>query len=240
MLACVAKTFTSAICTSLQVRNRAMATRTPRTQTASNVGGINITIQNCTVHNGDDCVPVTVGPLGYTANVNVHDVHCECGTNGGVIYNAGGTVRDVLFESMTVTHTNQGLGVKIARPGYNATDGLVTNITWRNISIVNPRNAAIYTNVFSEDAATCNPPPNPNLPNWLTVRNVTLHDIRAVVNEGQMAGCFLCTPGRPCNGYVFNGVHIRLQDGKDAAPYSCHNMAASSRSQDYSPVPCGL
>ena len=76
-----------------------------------NVGGTNIDVYAIVVHNGDDCIPVTAGPQGFTDNVRVHDVHCQCGTNGGVIYNEGGAVRNVLFIDMTVASTNQGVGM---------------------------------------------------------------------------------------------------------------------------------
>ena len=58
-----------------------------------NIGGTNLTVRHSTVHNGDDCIPVTTysGSEG-TRDVMVHDVHCHCGTNGAVIYNQGGVV----------------------------------------------------------------------------------------------------------------------------------------------------
>jgi len=72
-----------------------------------NLGGVNITVRDSTVHNGDDCIPVTTGPTGRSANVSAHNVSCQCGTNGGVIYNQGGVIESVRFTNLTVRHTNQ-------------------------------------------------------------------------------------------------------------------------------------
>lgn len=76
-----------------------------------NIGGIDVYVADSFVHNGDDCIPTntfayvvvaknTVGPpiealrpsprrthrLGQidSRNILAENVHCECGTNGGV------------------------------------------------------------------------------------------------------------------------------------------------------------
>jgi polygalacturonase len=49
-----------------------------------NIGGHRITILDSTVHNGDDCIPVTSGNDGSTTDVHVRNIRCMCGTNGGV------------------------------------------------------------------------------------------------------------------------------------------------------------
>lgn len=106
--------------------------------------------------------------LCSTYDVTVERVHCECGTNGGVpIVASSGTVRDVLYADMTVVGTNQvicvlvfhlsyvqceegglqGAGMKISEAYENVT-GEVRNITWRNVTIIEPRYAAMYINVF--------------------------------------------------------------------------------------------
>lgn len=118
----------------------------------ANVGGQNILIHDLWVHNGDDCIPVTTPGAaaggGNTFGVYADSVHCECGTNGAVIYNEGGTVSGAVFNDFGVHHTNQGAGAKISRPGRNATGGLVTNITFSNYHILSPRYAALYVNAY--------------------------------------------------------------------------------------------
>ena len=189
-----------------------------------NIGGHDIQVRNVFVHNGDDCVPLTTGNDGSTSNVLVENVHCECGTNGFVIYNQGGTVSGVVAQNLTVVNTNQGAGVKLSRPGKDASGGLVENITWRDVHIQHPRYAALYVNVFQEDAQPpCTLPKDPALPNWLTVQGLTFQNVSATVAQGQAAGCFRCTPGKPCSA-TFDGVQVVEDGGKTAAPFVCLNF----------------
>ena len=207
-----------------------------------NIGGSNITVRYSTVHNGDDCIPVTTynSTVG-TSNVHVHDVACHCGTNGAVIYNQGGVVENITFDRISVHGTNQGLGVKIANSKSNATSGVVRNVTWQNMRITSPRYAAMYTNVFDEDASGCRYPSNPERgPGWLTVRDVRVENVTAqLAVAGQPAACFLLSPGSPAAGWTFANVTVTGTNGKPAAPYQCHNMVNITSQRSDSPVPCG-
>ena len=88
--------------------------------------------------------------------------------------NNGGTVRDVLFQDFGVHGTNQGAGVKIGRATSDATGGLVSNVSFVNYHIFEPRYAPLYANAFAEDAASCALPAKPNRKDWLTFQNFTL------------------------------------------------------------------
>jgi hypothetical protein len=204
-----------------------------------NVGGRDITVSRSWVHNGDDCVPITTGNDGHTSDVSVSFLHCECGTNGVVVYNQGGTIERVTAHTVNVSNTNQGAGVKLARPGNDATNGLVQDITWGPAyHISNPRYAALYVNVFQEDAQPpCVLPKNPKLPNWLVVRNASFVGVSATVTKGQAAGCFRCTPGAPCDA-LFDGVAIQEADGEPAQPFVCLNMRGTSGGSGSSPPAC--
>ena len=190
-----------------------------------NVGGHGITVSDSVVHNGDDCVPITTGNDGSTSNVLVENVSCECGTNGVVVYNQGGTVRDVFARNVTSSNTNQGAGVKLARPGVTATGGLVKNITFSHYTINLPRFSAMYVNVFQEDAQPpCVLPSHPNLTNWLVIQDMRFEHLRATVPAGQAAGCFRCTPGAPCNA-AFDDVRVvETGTGHAAGAFVCLNM----------------
>jgi hypothetical protein len=52
-------------------------------------------------------------PNSITRNVSVYNVHCACGTHGGVVYNSDGHVEDVSFRNMTVVGTDAGAGIKV-------------------------------------------------------------------------------------------------------------------------------
>jgi hypothetical protein len=203
-----------------------------------NVGGHDITIRRVWVHNGDDCVPVTTGNDASTSRVLVEDVHCECGTNGVILFNQGGTISDVVAHNVTVKQTNQGAGVKLSRPGRDATGGLVYNVTWGpNYVIDHPRYAALYINVFQEDARPpCTLPSNADLPHWLTV-HCAFRGVTAYVDAGQAAGCFRCTPGAPCNVH-FEGVDVREDGGKPAKDFVCLHTTGQAEGAGSVPAAC--
>ena len=210
----------------------------------ANLGGHGIRVRGLWVHNGDDCTPITTGNDGTTTDVLLENVHCECGTNGAVIYNEGGSVSGLIARNFTVSGTNQGAGVKLAEPGRDATGGLVENITFGpDYAIDGPRYAALYVNVFQEDAQPpCTLPAKPNLPHWLTVRGVTFKGVTAHVPRGQAAGCFRCTPGLPCEA-LFDGVHVTRSGGgggggAPAADFVCLNMRGATGAGGSVPAAC--
>jgi hypothetical protein len=198
-----------------------------------NLGGEDIEVRDCVVHNGDDCVPITTGNGGFTRGVRAHNVTCACGTNGGVIYNQGGAISNVTFSSFIVTDTNQGAGVKLSEPGRDASGGLVKDVAWLNYHIVRPRYAALYLNVFSEDAQPpCALPAKPGLQNWLTIHNATFRNVTANAS-GAAAGCFRCTPARPCD-MLLDGVTV---EGAERG-WTCLNAAQSVGAGGAAPAAC--
>ena len=218
------------------------------------LSGARIVVADSTVHNGDDCVPINPAPLdpanvsrgwGITEDVHVSNVSCACGTNGAIVFSPGGTVRNVSFEHMTVRDTFQGIGVKIATnhgPGSSPIGGVVTDVIFSDITIKNPINAAIYTNVYHQDVVTCALPAimPPDTTEWLTVQNITVRDIVATVPNGQAAGCFVCAPdARKCSGWAFENVSVSRHDGSPASPYHCiYFRNATARGSV--PEPCGV
>ena len=204
-----------------------------------NHGGRDIVIRDVTVHNGDDAFPLTTGNDGTSYNISYERLHAECGTNGLVIYNQGGSIQLVRSCDTTVARTNQGVGVKLSRPGRDATGGLVADVLHENLIISEPRYAAIYINVFQEDAQPpCVLPAKHDLPDWLTVRGFALRNVTAQVAAGQAAGCLRCTPGRPCEGLDFQDVRVLRPSGKPATGYDCFNVANTSSGGDTQPALC--
>jgi hypothetical protein len=207
-----------------------------------NVGGTSIYIADSFVHNGDDCIPTNANWNGSdTYNMLVERVHCECGTNGGVVIGYGNTtLRDIVYRDMTVIGTNQGAGMKISEAYENVT-AIIYNVIWQNITITNPRYAAMYINVFEEDANACFQPSNASRPDWLTAANLSFVDIHAAVNSsaGTVAGCFNCGPTRPCSNIGFSNVTVT--DLGSAAPptYTCFHVEVNDEGNSL-PLPCGV
>jgi hypothetical protein len=207
-----------------------------------NIGGQDIHVSDSFIHNGDDCVPVNSpgnASLDTTA-VLVERVHCECGTNGGVPIMAGNnSIHNVTFRDMSVAATNQGAGVKISE-AYDFPHGTVHDVTWANITITLPRNAAVYANVFEEDAGNCARQPTPNNgPGWLKLSNLAFVNITATLPPGVPSGCFLCSADTPCSLAFDNVVATANGTGQPADAYVCKNANVTGGSGGSSPAPCG-
>ena len=212
---------------------------------APNTDGVNIAASNNVyisdiyVHNGDDCIPVNAGPGNVsTYNIYAERIYCECGTNGGVVIVPGNTtVYNVTFKDMVVKNTNQGAGIKISE-AYDYPHGLIYNILWQNITIITPRYAGVYTNMFQEDATNCASQPVPNNgPNWLTSQNITFQDIYGTLNSTTPSGCFLCNEDSPCTDTNFINVNFQLLNGTEGNSYICKNIEPGMRIESL-PVPC--
>ena len=206
-----------------------------------NIGGQRIHVHDCFVHNGDDCIPTNVGwNNSDTRDVLVERVTCECGTNGGVaIIAKSGSIHDVVYRDMIVRGTNQGAGAKISEP-YETPTGIFHNITWRNITIENPRYAAMYTNMFEEDTGGSQCRVNASRPvKFLSAHNMSFADINITLNStaGSYAGCFVCSKTSPCDGYTFENIVVTdIGAVSKNDYYICDNVAFNATGSV--PEPC--
>ena len=107
-----------------------------------NVHGNNIRIHNCSVRNGDDCVPLNAP----SSNVTVTNLRCECG-NGVVpiVWGKGGEISNVLFQDIELINTHTGIAVK-SLPSYN---GTVKNVVWDRVTM-HGVDEGIFVNVFGQ------------------------------------------------------------------------------------------
>ena len=211
--------------------------------------GTNIFLHDLFAHNGDDGFPVE--PSGYaedTRNVLVDSCHAECGSNAGVVIvgeydgNKGGpvSVRDVIFRNVTANRTNQGGGIKISEP-YETVNGNATNITWDGLSVINPRAAALYVNVFEENAQVgksygCTMPNASVLAHdvkWMSARGIRFRNVHVSgLVPPALGACFNCAPGTPCD--------VALEDADVQGKVVCHNAGKGVKRCESSSLPLAL
>jgi hypothetical protein len=136
------------------------------------------------------------------------------------------SVRDVVARNVSSHRTNQGAGIKISEP-YETVNGNVTNATWDGVLITEPRAAALYVNVFEENAQVGKPygctMPNASVlaqkQHWMSAHTVTFRRVGYVPAAGTPAalgGCFDCAPGTPCD--------IAVEDSDVGGKFLCHNV----------------
>ena len=104
-------------------------------------GSQHITIRNCTIVNGDDCVAVKPGPAatGCTSDILVEDCHFSQGM-GAVIGSMGanaGCIRDVTFRRITIDSTAYGLRIKSWNGTSDWSTSFLRNVTFEGVTLRN-------------------------------------------------------------------------------------------------------
>ena len=217
-----------------------------------NFSGEDIYVADCTVFNGDDCVPVFAasGPRG-TRNVLVERVACHGGTNAGIVVNCvhpSGSAQNLTFRDITANGTMHGAGIKSCSAQFPAT---ITDVRFESITMTNIRSSgsgAIYVNAFSQDVSgqyeardarrqlaaessdgyygypSCGGDAKPG-DALLRVHNISFIDIAVLSPETVLPGKFSCaaTAGA-CTGFYMRNVTVAAGHGS----FTCTNVVGSA------------
>ncbi|KAJ3206204.1 Polygalacturonase [Entophlyctis luteolus] len=136
------------------------------------VSAQNITIQNCRVHNQDDCLAVN-----KAKNISFINNTCVGGHGISIGSVASGAVVDsVLVQNCTISDSQNGVRIKTV---YGATSGSVSNITYADIALSNITDMGIvvrqdYLNGTTTGTAVSQMP----------ITGVTLRNVHGTVASG--------------------------------------------------------
>ena len=223
-----------------------------------NFSGEDIYVADCTVFNGDDCVPVFAasGPRG-TRNVLVERVTCHGGTNAGIVVNCVhpyGSATNLTFRHIIANGTMHGAGIKSCALTFAAN---ISDVKFEDIQMVNLRHSqsgAIYVNAFSQDARemledaegigsnevmrkkamsypSCGDDTDGAL---LRVHNISFVDIRVLSPVTVVPGKFSCaTAVGSCDGFYMSNVSV-AGSGK----FECTGNVIGSAGPDVTPTSC--
>merc|ERR1712232_552606 len=197
-------------------------------------------LKDSIISNGDDCVSVV--PIGLDrlqwcvsnpetlacsgGHVIVRNVSCLGGHGisiGGIRH---GSVTNVTFENMTATggptqgeYSTGGVRVK----SYPNSTGLVTNITYRDISLDN-----VYLPLQLLGHYCPWPCNTPDGNTSVQFSNITFDNVRGSGRQGHTVGVFSCSPLAPCKG--INLVDVKLVGSKhgSAGKIICKNVPSVS------------
>lgn len=222
-----------------------------------NFSGEDIYVADCTVFNGDDCVPVFAasGPRG-TRNVLVERVACHGGTNAGIVVNCvhpSGHAQNLTFRDITANGTMHGAGIKSCSAQFPAT---ITDVRFEAITMRNIRSSssgAIYVNAFSQDTDASRARVGTGVDNQITtarypscggdsrpdgallrVHNISFIDIAVTSPANVVPGKFDCaTSHGACTGFYMRNVTV-AGHGK----FTCTNGVYGSTGQHVIPAAC--
>ena len=176
--------------------------------------GSNILIENCNIADGDD--DIAIKPQSeFCSNITI--TNCTIGSGHGI--SVGGETNDGL-NGLTVTDitfngTTDGLRLKAGR----GTGGLVENVYYANITMINVEYPIYITSYYvgGNDTQPANPASDPGdpvtgtTPIWenITFSNVTSTDSAS----NSSAGILYAVPEEPMSNIVFDNVKITAHSG---------------------------
>eukprot|EP00656_Telonema_subtile_P036025 TRINITY_DN39999_c0_g1_i1.p1 TRINITY_DN39999_c0_g1~~TRINITY_DN39999_c0_g1_i1.p1 ORF type:complete len:272 (+),score=20.78 TRINITY_DN39999_c0_g1_i1:243-1058(+) len=191
-----------------------------------NVQGEDILIEDCTVRNGDDCVPI----FPPSNNVVVRNISCECGNGvGPVIWPAmsvpgeGGMVQNVVIQGAKFLNTWQAVVIK----SLESFVGRAENVTYQDFALDNVA-TAVMVSMFDQHVGH----------RAISTPSAAQLLIRNVTGTVKAAGHFSCgAPSAGCEGVVMENVSLQAVPGVSLTGYDCVNATGVARGCD--PAPCG-
>jgi polygalacturonase len=191
----------------------------------------NVLIERVYISTGDDCIAIKSGrnwfgrEFGRTAkNITVRDSVFGTGHGLSVGSEMSGGVADVLFYNITANGISAGPRLKSER----GRGGLVTNVTWRDITLVNAGQAVQVTDNYDPGLPPTNATATPRFEN---ISVIGLHSSNA------SSGWFLDgLPESPIKGLSLQDVVIDGTDARnlikkcdfvDTATATCTNVSPS-------------
>ena len=206
-----------------------------------NVQGTSIVIENCAVHNGDDCVAI----FPPTAGLTVRNHSCTCG-NGIAIpiwpalnyAGGGGQVTGVTVDGVSFIGTANAVSIK-SLPAFV---GSAFDISFSNLQL-HRVTTAININFLAQDRRLASAPPSALGVGAVVGAHASRISIVNVSGTVRDPGHFTCTEEEPCTGIQMENVVFDLtpetnSDVLDQELFGYDCAHASGLQVNCSPVPC--
>jgi polygalacturonase len=170
----------------------------------------NVLIERVFISTGDDCIAIKSGRNWYgrtfgraAKNITVRDSVFGTGHGLSVGSEMSGGVADVLFYNLTANGTTAGPRLKSER----GRGGLVSNVTWQAITLVNVNEAVQITDNYDPGIAPTNATATPRFEN---ISIIDLHSINA------STGWFLDgLPESPIRGLKLQNILVEGTPSRD-------------------------
>ncbi|KAL4182296.1 hypothetical protein AMTRI_Chr12g241780 [Amborella trichopoda] len=185
-----------------------------------------VTIENCSIGTGDDCI--TVGSGTFDLNIS----HIVCGPGHGIsIGSLGkggekGNVQGVHVKDINMTGTRNGARIKTWQGGA----GTVCNITFERITMDNVDHPIIIDQYYCDSDNRCQ-----NATSAVQVNGVKFIGVRGT-SVRPVAVTLACSTSVACTNIFLDGIDLKTVDGNDTMSY-CLNAFGSANGQ-INPEPC--
>lgn len=209
------------------------------------IQGENVHIHDCYIWTQDDCIAVK----GNSKNMLFERI-----TASGVGLTIGSigteTVDNITFRDSYMPNTDKGIYIKFNGAANNSDGGLITNILYENITIVNPSEYAIWIGpaqqadsrfiCHANPCSLCWPTFSPwakcNAPLYGNFSNITLTDIQIIYKDiawipHKYIGVLMAPKTNPMKNVRFNNVRSNLKKN-----YICQGVNGTADANTF-PIP---
>ncbi|KAJ8899228.1 hypothetical protein K2173_012404 [Erythroxylum novogranatense] len=174
----------------------------------------NISLEDCVVGTGDDCISIVSGSE-YVRATNI-----TCGPGHGISIGSLGAghedakVSNVFVDGATFSGTSNGVRIKTWQGG----SGFAKDILFQNIKVHKVHNPIIIDQNYCDRKEACE-----EQPSAVEISNVMYRNI--VGNSASEVGVNLqCSKTIPCRGIFMENIDLTSQKDGESAKASCHNV----------------
>ncbi|TDL23425.1 glycoside hydrolase family 28 protein [Rickenella mellea] len=177
-----------------------------------------VTITNCNINNGDDCVAFKPN----ATNILVNNLLCN-GSHGISVGSLGqypgvyDIVENVVASNIRISNAENGARVK-AWAGKNVGSGIVKNVTFSGFTQTNNANPVIIDQCYETSASACSQYPSNTYINGVTFNGMV------GTSSKKAAGSLLCSPDNRCANVAVNNFNLTYVK-KGNLTYTCQNVA---------------
>ncbi|KAI0510315.1 hypothetical protein KFK09_010916 [Dendrobium nobile] len=170
-----------------------------------------ISIQNCRIGTGDDCISIV------NASSNIKMKNIDCGPGHGISIgslgkdNSVGIVTGIVLDTATLTGTTNGLRIKTWQGG----SGYVRSVRFENVKMDDVENPIIIDQFYCDSTKACK-----NKTEAVKISQVMYRNISGTSRTSK-AMKFACSDTVPCSNIVLNNINLERENGTAETYCNC-------------------
>ncbi|PUZ73921.1 hypothetical protein GQ55_1G024200 [Panicum hallii var. hallii] len=162
-----------------------------------------VTIQNCRIGTGDDCISIV------NASFNIRMKNIDCGPGHGISIGSLGkdgtfaAVENVALDTARISRAQNGVRIKTWQGGA----GYVRNVRFSNVAVDDVDHPIVIDQFYCDARGPCR-----NSTSGVAVTNVLYRNISGTSRRAE-AIRFACSDAAPCTDIVLRDINLRRSDG---------------------------
>ncbi|KAK8960749.1 putative polygalacturonase [Platanthera guangdongensis] len=177
-----------------------------------------VTIQNCRIGTGDDCISIV------NASSNIKMKNIECGPGHGISIgslgkdNSVAVVTGIVLDTATLTGTANGLRIKTWQGG----SGYVRAVRFQNVRMNDVENPIIIDQFYCDSPTTCKNQFFHHFTQTGAVKiSLVMYENISGTSRTSKAMNFACSDTVPCSNIVLNNINLESENGTVETSCNC-------------------